>query len=321
MGGQEPLPGRSQCAWTRWRWVDGTWLPPAALCGHPPAIGPRAASAAALPAPLAPSPAPSGPSSPCGPLDSPTCRPPGCSSGSLAAAAMGRGAPSPRRPPSPPGPPQPRSMRYRSWPRWVDRPQRPPARQPAAAAAPLLPPHCCPRHRAAAAPLPQSEDLLNKRRDLLEKKIAAELNKAKEYQKKNNKKGARRRRMGCGCPERRATCVSRAGRLVAASAAHPLHCTLGLPPWPAGALAALRQKKMYEGQLEQVGWRSLLPLAVAPVHACGGCAGVRSHLLRLRGAARATECRISTPLLTPTAGRRLTTAWRGWGSSEQRWRT
>ncbi|KAI7840375.1 hypothetical protein COHA_005919 [Chlorella ohadii] len=55
--------------------------------------------------------------------------------------------------------------------------------------------------------LAESEDLLNKRRGLLEKKIAAELNKAKEYQKKNNKKGA---------------------------------------------LAALRQKKMYEGQLEQI---------------------------------------------------------------------
>jgi vacuolar-type H+-ATPase subunit I/STV1 len=55
--------------------------------------------------------------------------------------------------------------------------------------------------------LQESEDLLSKRRDLLEKKIAAELNKAKEYQKKNNKKGA---------------------------------------------LAALRQKKMYEGQLEQI---------------------------------------------------------------------
>ena len=59
-------------------------------------------------------------------------------------------------------------------------------------------PGCCrrrrsrrvaPAHRLRRACLLQSEDLLNKRRDLLEKKIAAELNKAKEYQKKNNKKG------------------------------------------------------------------------------------------------------------------------------------
>ena len=83
--------------------------------------------------------------------------------------------------------------------------------------------------------------------------------------------------MGCGCPERRVTrrlaaCLSPAGQLVAAAAAHPLHRMLGLPPWPAGALAALRQKKMYEGQLEQVGWRSLLPLAIVP---CTHAADVR----------------------------------------------
>lgn len=66
-----------------------------------------------------------------------------------------------------------------------------PARAPPLPPPPPLAP-CCPLPTAAAAaPLPlQSEELLQKRRDLLEKKIAAELNRAKEHQKKGNKKGA-----------------------------------------------------------------------------------------------------------------------------------
>jgi hypothetical protein len=44
-----------------------------------------------------------------------------------------------------------------------------------------------------AFPLSQTEELLGKRRDLLEKKIAHELERAKEFTRQNNKRGERQR--------------------------------------------------------------------------------------------------------------------------------
>lgn len=56
-------------------------------------------------------------------------------------------------------------------------------------------------HHLSPAPLPlQTEELLSKRRDLLEKKIAAELERAKVFLKQNNKRGeAARHSAPCCC--------------------------------------------------------------------------------------------------------------------------
>jgi len=118
-------------------------------------------------------------------------------------------------------------------------------------------------HFSTSPPRPyprQTEELLIKRRSLLEKKIVAELEKAKEQTLLKNKRG----KNGSGA-ERRGRGGEdgwRGGSGRAAQRSHHIHSILSRhlfsillhphPHRPPAALMALKKKKMYEVQLEAV---------------------------------------------------------------------
>lgn len=181
----------------------------------------------------------------------------GCSSACLAG-VMGA-AVAARHPLSPaPSPPRPPSTRYRSWERRAGRApgrgrgpgthedRRTSCRSCEGSLPP--PPPAVGRLRRTESPLPrplsaQTEELLTKRRELLEKKIQHELERAKDLTRQGNKRGEGPRR-GRRAEQRR----------------RGVHWDLTFvrPPLAAAAaLMALKKKKLYETQLEQVrpgGW-------------------------------------------------------------------